>query len=153
MTRRRMTSREVLIPLWHILLIAFALAWGVQALGVWRQTRHFQRVFDEQRLRWSDGKLGAGVARASLGKGVIALVVVDSANVVRTVLVMRGRSVFATFKPRSEFEGLSLESLKARVCEGAFQRTVGKAISNAIEQIEKIGRSSVGTTGAVPTPA
>lgn len=123
---------------WQFALIAFVLAWGLQALGVWRQTRHFRAVFGDLRTRWSDGALGAGAAPAKLGKGVIAIVVVDPEAVVRAVRIMRGRSVFAEFKSRDEFTGLSMDELKARAASAGFERGIGGAILKAIEQIEKV---------------
>ncbi len=132
------------MALWQLALLAFVLAWIVQSFGVWRQMQHYQQVFGELRGRWNDGRLGAGAAPAKLGKGAIALVVVDPAGAVRTVRVMQGRSVFAKFKTREEFDGLALEALKARVNAAGFERGVGQAISKAIDQIESVGGEALG---------
>src|SRR6202000_1878167 len=93
---------------WQYALIAFAIAWVIQALGVWRQTRHYQSVFSELRKNWTDGAMGVGAAPAKFGKGAIVIVVVDPQKIVRAVRVMQGRSVFAKFVSRPEFEGLSV---------------------------------------------
>ncbi len=65
---------------WQYALIAFVVAWVLQAYGVWRQTRHYQAIFSELRKTWSDGALGAGAAPSRLGKGVIALVVAGTGS-------------------------------------------------------------------------
>ena len=84
---------------WQYALLALVIAWALQAYGVWRQTQHYQSVFKELRGNWSDGMLGVGAAPAKLGKGAIAMVVVDPDGTVRTVRVMQGRSVLPSSKP------------------------------------------------------
>jgi glucitol operon activator protein len=79
-----------------------------------------------------------------LGKGSIALVVVDPASQVRCVRVMQGRSVFATFKDRPELDGLTLGELRERVTAKGFDPGAGQAIAKAIDQIEKVGGESIG---------
>lgn len=133
---------------WQYALLALAVAWILQAYGVWRQTQHYQSVFSELRRGWSDGVLGAGAAPAKLGKGVIALMVVDPAGKVRTVRVMQGRSVFAQFKTLDGLEGLSLADLKAKIGASAFESGVGVAIGKAVEQIERVEAQSGVTAGA-----
>ena len=138
---------------WQYALIAFAIAWVLQAFGVWRQTRHYQSVFAEVRGRWSDGTLGVGAAPAKFGKGVIAMLVADSSRIVRDARVMQGRSVFATFKTRSDLEGVALADLKAMAESGGFERGVGAAILKAIEQIEKVEAKAGGSAGAAADAA
>lgn len=138
---------------WQYALLALAIAWVLQAWGVWRQTQHYQRVFSELRRSWSDGVLGVGAAPARLGKGVIAMVVVDPAGTVRTVRVMQGRSVFAEFKSRDDLVGVSLADLKSRIAAPGFDSGVAVAIGKAIEQIEKVSAQTEGATGAAGTAA
>jgi glucitol operon activator protein len=133
---------------WQYALLALVIAWGLQAYGVWRQTQHYQGVFKELRSGWSDGMLGVGAAPAKLGKGAIAMVVVDPSGAVRTVRVMQGRSVFAKFKARDELNGMSLADLKVRVDASGFDSGVGVAIAKAIEQIEKVEAQKGSVTGA-----
>ena len=133
---------------WQYALLLLAIAWVLQAWGVWRQTQHDQSVFSELRRSRSDGVLGAGAAPSRFGKGVIALMVVDSAGTVQAVRAMQGRSVFAQFKPLEDLEGLSLADLKARIEAPGFDSAVGLAISKAIEQVEKVAAQGGATAGA-----
>ncbi len=133
---------------WQYALLALVIAWALQAYGVWRQTQHYQGVFKELRKGWSDGMLGVGAAPAKLGRGAIVMVVVDPSQIVRTVRVMQGRSVFAKFKARDDLNGLSLTELKAKVEGSGFDSGLGVAIAKAIEQIEKVEAQKGSVTGA-----
>jgi glucitol operon activator protein len=126
------------MAIWQIALLALGLAWIVQSIGVWLQVRHYQGTFSAVRKRWSDGRLGTGAAPARVGKGVIVILVVNSSNVVRQLLVMQGRSVFAKFRDYADFAGLSIGDLKERTKEGGIDRGVAQAIAKAIEQIERL---------------
>jgi glucitol operon activator protein len=138
---------------WQYALIAFVIAWVLQSFGVWRQTQHYQDIFAELRKGWADGLLGAGAAPAKLGKGTIALLVVDPQGIVRTARVMQGRSVFAKFETREDFNGMTLAELKAKVETPGFERGIGVAISKAIEQIDKVGAQRLGAMGGASTAA
>jgi glucitol operon activator protein len=129
------------MALWQIALLALIAAWLVQSAGVWLQMRHYQRTFAALRSQWSDGMLGAGAAPGRLGKGVIALIVVDPEKIVRRTCVMQGRSVFAKFKDRPEFDGVAIGEFKSIVAAPGFERAAGIAISKAIEQIENVAAS------------
>jgi glucitol operon activator protein len=133
---------------WQYALIAFVIAWVIQAFGVWRQTRHYQSVFSELRKNWSDGALGAGAAPAKFGKGAIVLVVVDPQKTVRAVRIMQGRSVFAKFEPRPEFEGLSVADLSTAIQAPGFQRPLSTAIAQALAQIDKVASRRTGAAAA-----
>ena len=133
---------------WQYGLIAFVIAWVIQAFGVWRQTRHYQSVFAELRKNWSDGALGAGAAPAKLGKGAIVLVVVDPQKTVRAVRVMQGRSVFAKFEPRPQLENISVADLAAAVQRPGFDRPLSSAIAQALAQIDKIAHRAAGAKTA-----
>jgi glucitol operon activator protein len=126
------------MALWQIALLVLGLAWIVQSIGVWLQVRHYQRTFSVVRRRWSDGRLGTGAAPGRIGKGVIVLLVISPAGIVRQLHAMEGRSVFAKFQDRAEFAGLSLDDLKARLDSGHIQGGLAQAITKAIEQIEKL---------------
>ena len=76
--------------------------------------------------------------RGRFGKGVIALVVVTPDLVVQRFLVMRGRSVFAKFARRPEFEGITLNALRADpLLSGVEDPALAKAAERAIEQIDR----------------
>jgi glucitol operon activator protein len=126
------------MALWQIALLALGLAWIAQSAGVWLQVRHYQSTFAALRARWSDGRLGTGAAPSRIGKGVLVILVVNPEGVVRQLLAMRGRSVFATFKDQTDFQGLSPGALKARLEDGRLDRGFAAAIAKAIAQIEKL---------------
>ncbi len=65
----------------------------------------------------------------------------------RKLHAMRGRSVFAKFKDRVEFEGMSVEDLKARASSAEFERGLGQAVLKAIEQIEKVDARAQNAAG------
>jgi glucitol operon activator protein len=127
------------MPLWQIALIVFVLAWGLQALGTYVQMRHYRKVMGGIAQQWADGFVGAGNSRATFGKGVILLLVVSSDMVVRRMMVMQGRSVFATFKPIVDCDGQPLDRLR----EGQVfaDKARAKALAMAVTQIDKAAQS------------
>lgn len=135
---------------WQYALIAFVIAWVIQAFGVWRQTRHYQSVFAELRTCWSDGAMGAGAAPAKLGRGAIVLIVVDPQKRVRAVRVMQGRSVFAKFEARPQFENISVADLSAAIQGPGVERPLSTAIAQALAQIEKIADRASGAPATMP---
>jgi glucitol operon activator protein len=126
------------MALWQIALLALGLAWVGQSVGVWLQVRHYQNTFRTIRGRWTDGRLGTGAAPSRFGQGVIVILVVSGGGVVRQLLAMQGRSVFAKFEDLAEFSGLSLGELRQRAMEGGIDRSLATAVAKAVEQIEKL---------------
>lgn len=127
------------MPVWQIALIVLVAAWALQALGTFVQMRHYRSVMGDIATRWADGYVGAGNARARLGQGVIMVVVVGADMIVRRTMIMRGRSVFATFKPWIAFDGMPLERLRdGRVFPDAPRN---KALGVAVAQIDHAARS------------
>lgn len=123
------------MPLWQIALSGLIAAWALQALGTYVQMRHYGAVMGDASARWTDGFVGAGNARSRFGAGVIMLVVVGPDQVVRRLMVMRGRSVFARFNPVPDAEGCDLRALRTRT---PFTDAMhGKALAIAAGQIEK----------------
>jgi glucitol operon activator protein len=122
------------MPLWQIALIALVAAWALQAVGTYFQMRHYRTVMGEVSSRWSDGFVGAGNAKSTLGRGVILLLVVGPDHIIRRLSVMQGRSVFAKFRPIPEFEGHALDRLRASPFGDAGS---SKALAMAIAQIDK----------------
>ena len=131
-------AREANVATWQIALLLLVIAWFLQSIGVWLQMRHYQRTFRALHARWNDGTMGAGAAPSRFGQGVIALVVVAPDQQVRAVSAMRGRSFFASFKDRPEFDGMSLGELKQFAGSPKVDKGLGTAIGKAIEQIEKV---------------
>ena len=130
---------------WEKGLIALAVLWALQCVGTWAQMRHYRDVMADIARTWPDGLLGASAVRGYLGKGVIAIVVATSDEIVRKVFVMEGRSVFAKFKEYTEGEGLTLAALSASGA-GEGGRSRQKAIAGAIEQVRRV----VSTQGRPP---
>jgi len=124
------------MPIWQIALILLVVVWLLQALGTWLQMRHYRQVMAGIQERWSDGYLGVGNARASLGRGVILMLVVGPDDRIRDLLVMEGRSVLAKFKRLGEFDGQSVQSLRESEAFNA-RRGRAQALEQAIQQIEK----------------
>ncbi len=128
------------MALWQKGLIALAILWALQAVGTWVQMRHYRSVMSEIARSWPDGLMGASAVRGYLGKGVIAIVVATSDEIVRKVFVMEGRSVFAKFRECRGDEGMTLTAL---VASGAGQRrSRQKAIADAVAQIRRVASTA-----------
>jgi glucitol operon activator protein len=124
------------MPLWQIGLLLLGAVWLLQAVGTWLQMRHYREVMGSIGDRWDDGFMGVGNARASLGRGVILMLVLGPDDTVRDLLVMEGRSVFAKFKRLEQFQGRNISSLLEDESFTA-QRGRKQALEQAIQQIEK----------------
>lgn len=131
------------MELWKIALLLLVTVWGLQSVGMWFQMRHYRSVMGAITDKWSDGHLGAGNARGRLGKGVIAIVCVDGSAVIRKLMVMEGRSVFAKFRPMTEYEGRRLSEVKAEFADRAAKGGHARAISQAIDQLERVKEPAV----------
>lgn len=131
---------------WQIAIILLALVWALQSAGVWMQMRHYRDALGDIEQRFQTGFVGTGFVRGRFAKGTIALVVVSDRLIVDRVAVMAGRSVFAKFKARREFDGLTLDALRAQAAalSGATgsrlkgDRSLGEALTKAIEQIDTV---------------
>jgi len=124
------------MPLWQIGLLLLGAVWLLQAIGTWLQMRHYREVMGSIHERWTDGYMGVGNARSSLGRGVILILVVGPDDTVRDLLVMEGRSVFAKFSRLDQFQGRDVGSLLENEAF-ATQRGRRQALEQAIQQIEK----------------
>lgn len=125
------------MAIWQIALLALAVVWGLQSLGVWLQMRHFGEVFKGLRAQYNDGFLGAGHSRGRLRQGSIALLVVDSEMVVRRLLTMTGRTVFVKFRRNPEVEGLTLGELAAAQGDPS-KSSIASAINLAVEHVRQV---------------
>lgn len=144
------------MAIWQWALLALALLWGFQSLGVWFQMRHYTDVMKGISNKYSDGYVGAGHTRGRFGKGVIVLIVVDRDLVVRRLLEMSGRSVFAKFTRRDEFEGLSLAQLREKAEQDTFTPPVAHAVRSAVDQAERLAsepEERAGLAGLKPVTA
>ena len=126
------------MAIWQWALLSLALVWGLQSLGVWLQMRHYSDVFKGITQKYADGFVGAGNHRGRFAKGIIVLVVVTPDLVVRRLLVMSGRSVFAKFKRHEEYEGVALDRIRSNpAIKGEGEPGVAEAVKRAIEQIDR----------------
>lgn len=126
------------MAIWQWALLALALLWGFQSLGVWFQMRHYTDIMKGISNKYSDGFVGTGYVRGRFKKGVIVLIVVDRDLMVRRLLEMSGRTVFAKFTRRDEFEGLTLTQLREKLEYGAFTPAIAHAVRSAMEQAERL---------------
>ena len=130
-------SGGVKMAIWQWALLALGAVWMLQVIGVWLQMRHYTDVFKGITSKYNDGYVGAGHARGRLRRGTIALLVVGQDMKVQRLMTMTGRSVFAKFKRNEQYEGQSLNALKAAQAVAAADNTHA-AISKAIEQVEHV---------------
>ena len=145
------------MAVWQFGLVLLGVVWALQALGTWIQMRHYRRVMGGISRQWSDGYLGAGNARSALGKGVILILVVGPDEIVRRLVLMEGRSIFARFEPRPEFEGMRLQALRDRKpLTGDPKIFASKgfkgALKQAVDQIDRV-RQRTGPDAMALRPA
>ncbi len=126
---------------WQTLLIAFGILWAVQVAGTALQMRHYRRFIADLVARWSDGAIGSGNARARLGRGVIAILVVSPAGLVRQAFIMQGRTVWAKFKPMTTLEGRDIADIRSGRAFGERERRLSDAFRRAVEQIDMTASS------------
>lgn len=122
---------------WLVTVLAFGLLWATQVAGTYLQTRHYRRVLGRITESETEGYVGVGNSRAKLGAGVILILVANGDGRLREALQMRGRSVFARFKPAPSFVGMQVSSLASPEPLG-IDRGVAAAARQAAEQILKV---------------
>ncbi|GHC74963.1 transcriptional regulator GutM [Limoniibacter endophyticus] len=126
------------MAIWQWCLLLMGLAWAIQSAGVWFQMRHYTDVFKGITNKYNDGFVGAGHVRGRLSKGTIVLIVSDRDLIVRRLLIMSGRSVFAKFKRLEEYEGQTVEAVGAHFAALEDKdRSIPVAVEKAIEQLHK----------------
>ncbi|MGH6861538.1 MAG: transcriptional regulator GutM [Phyllobacterium sp.] len=124
--------------MWQWGLLALGLLWALQSLGVWYQMRHYSDVMKGITSRYNDGYVGAGNVRGRLGKGMIVLIVTTPDLMIKRFLVMSGRSVFATFKRRTDLEDMPLEALRTSLqAKDGAEPALAKAAAVALAQIDR----------------
>jgi glucitol operon activator protein len=130
------------------LIAVFAVLWIMQIAGTAWQMRHYRRVLGRISTRWRDGFAGVGNARGRIGKGIILIVVVSADDIVREALEMRGRTVFAKFRPCAALAGASLADLR-NASPLPSDAGFSKALTQAIAQIDRL-RAPVPEMAAMP---
>lgn len=120
------------------LILVLAVLWMLQIVGTWYQMRHYQNVLREITRSGSEGYVGVGNARATFGKGVILILVVNEDGVVERALKMRGRTVFARFKDATDLVGVHIDDLRDEKREDKHEASTTLAARRAVEQIDRI---------------
>lgn len=134
------------------LVVIFAVLWTLQIAGTAWQMRHYRRVLARISSQWREGTAGVGNARGRIGRGIILIIVVGRDGLVREALAMRGRTVFATFKPFPELVGQALDDLRNRPPvsrDPGFSRALSQAIGQ-IDRLQEQGRAEIQSTNVVP---
>jgi len=119
------------------LLVVF---WILQAIGAWIQLRHYRLALGQAASGWRDGYLGAGQSRPRFGAGCVVLLEVSPELRVRRLQAMSGMTIFARFKPLSEFDGWEMSRLVQHFAEGNDDSRLARAVRQAIAQIEEVRR-------------
>jgi glucitol operon activator protein len=133
---------------WPYLLLAFGVLWSTQIAGTWLQTRHYRRVLGRITTTQSDGYVGVGNARSTYGKGVIMILVAERDGTLREVLQMRGRTVFARFKPASRLVGTPVDALLDGEPDGLERGALAAARTAAQQLLDARERHLAGAGAA-----
>lgn len=123
---------------WVWVLLALGVVWILQMIGTHVQMSHYRSVLGGITREGGKGYVGAGNAKARLGKGVILIMICDEDDVVKRALRMRGMTVFARFEEARDLLGLSLDDLREEGLEGPYEKATMLAARRAVEQIERI---------------
>src|SRR5215210_2548220 len=97
--------------------------------------RHYQAVLRGITERSTEGYVGAGNAKASVGKGVILILVVGGDGEVGDALRMRGRTILARFEKAPELVVMHVDELREPELEGPYDAGTMLAARRAVEQV------------------
>lgn len=123
---------------WVWVLLAVGALWALQMVGTHVQMSHYRSVLGGITREGGKGYVGAGNAKARLGKGVILILVADENDVVKRALRMRGMTVFARFEEAPDLVGMTLDDLREEGREGPYEKATMLAARRAVEQIDRI---------------
>jgi glucitol operon activator protein len=126
------------------LILVLALLWALQIVGTYFQMRHYREVLGRITREGGEGYVGVGNAKATFGKGVILILVVDQNDMVVKALRMRGMTVFARFREAPELLGMRLDELRGGQREGPYEAATMRAARHAVEQIDRIKSEKAG---------
>jgi glucitol operon activator protein len=126
------------------LILVLALLWALQIVGTYFQMRHYREVLGRITREGGEGYVGVGNAKATFGKGVILILVVDRNDTVVRALRMRGMTVFARFREAPELLGMRLDELRGGEREGPYEAATMRAARHAVEQIDRIKSEEAG---------
>ncbi|MGN6230729.1 MAG: transcriptional regulator GutM [Trinickia sp.] len=113
-------------------LLLLALMWALQIVASWIQLRYYRSVVRRTATAWNSGFLGAGSFKARLGRGAVAIVVIDDQARVCEVLSMSGLSVFARFEALDDLCGAAAD-FNQRVAMSPLPSSVKQALAKAFE--------------------
>ncbi|MFB9122010.1 hypothetical protein E2553_38705 [Paraburkholderia dipogonis] len=114
-------------------LLLLALMWALQVIASWMQMRYYRTVVRRTASEHGNGFLGAGSFKPKLGRGALAIVVIDNEARVREALSMSGLSVFARFEKLNALTGAGLADFHQRLAASALAPGVKRALDNAFE--------------------
>jgi glucitol operon activator protein len=129
---------------WVWVLLVVGALWALQIAGTHVQMSHYRGVLGGITREGGKGYVGAGNAKARLGKGVILIMVADEDGGVRRALRMRGMTVFARFEEAPDFVGMTLDDLREEGREGPYEKETMLAARRAVEQIDRIQSERAG---------
>jgi glucitol operon activator protein len=113
-------------------LLLLALMWALQVVTSWQQLRYYRGIVQRTAKEWDSGFLGTSSFKARLGRGAIAIVVIDDDAHVRKVLSMSGLSVFARFKALDDLRGGAAD-FNQRVAVSSLPPSVKQALATAFD--------------------
>lgn len=98
----------------YFLIAAGVIVWILQTVfGLW-QFKKFNAHLKNLR---KEGRVAIGRARGRFSAGVLILFVIDSNCRILKGEIMKGRTIFADFKPFEKFDGLTLFELNEEICK------------------------------------
>jgi glucitol operon activator protein len=127
-------------------ILILAVAWALQIVGTYFQMRHYREVLGAITREGGEGFVGVGNAKATIGKGVILMLVANENDVVKRALRMRGMTIFARFKEAPDLVGMRLDELRGGDREEPYDKSTMLAVRRAVEQIDRIKQEKERTT-------
>ena len=116
-------------------LVALAvIVWVLQTVLGFYQFKKFNNHLKNLRR---EGRVAIGRARGRFSAGVLVLFVIDANCKILKGEIMKGRTVFAGFKPFEKFNGLTLFELSENLCKSMnldSQQTA--AVISALQEYE-----------------
>lgn len=126
------------MPTWQWILLAWVAVWALQSVGVWYQTRRYAGQLKVLQQQFDSGYVGTGYGPRRLSRGSIVMIVASTDLKVKQFLLMRGSTVFASFKPQEEFIGLSLAQVLEKLSDEPKNSSLKEATEKAIQQIMRV---------------
>lgn len=119
--------------MWGTFIFIFAGMWTLQFLMTQWQVKQYKAKVNMLSSK-KTGFLGTGYYKKRFGFGAVAILISDTEGFIKEAHVMRGLTIFAKFKEKPEWKGLSLE--ECRFYQGGKEKE-RLAVQNALELIIK----------------